>query len=58
MAAQIENRLTKDSIEKEETEVYERIQNIQQVVGNEEKIKDENPKITKDLFEELFGEKR
>ena len=58
MAAQIENRLTKDSIEKEETEVYERIQNIQQAVGNKEKIKDENPKITKDLFEELFGEKR
>ena len=58
MASRIEGELTKDSIEKEETEVYERIQNIQQAVGNKEKIKDENPKITKDLFEELFGEKR
>ena len=58
MASQIENRLTKDSIEKDETEVYERIQNIQEAVGNEKKIKEENPKITKDLFEELFGEKK
>ena len=58
MASRIEGELTKDSIEKDETEVYERIQNIQQAIGNEEKIKEEKPKITKDLFEELFGEKR
>ena len=58
MASLIEGRLTKQSIEKEETEVQERIQNIQQAVGNTENIKEEKPKITNDLFEELFGEKK
>ena len=58
MASQIEGRLTKQSIEKEETEVQERIQNIQEAVGNTENTKEEKPKITNDLFEELFGEKK
>ena len=58
MASQIESRLTKASIEQEETQVIERIQNIQQAVGNTEKAKEEKPKISNDLFEELFGEKK
>ena len=58
MASQIENRLTKASIEKDETEVQERIQSLKEVVGSPDKVKDEKPKITNDLFEELFGEKR
>jgi len=58
MAAQIEGRLTKESNEKDETEVQERIKNIKEVVGNYEGTSTEKPKITNDLFEELFGEKR
>ena len=58
MASQIESRLTKASIEQEETQVIERIQNIQQAVGDTEKVKEEKPKISNDLFEELFGEKK
>ena len=58
MASQIESRLTKASIEQEETQVIERIQNIQQAVGNTEQLSKEKPKITNDLFEELFGEKK
>jgi len=58
MAAQIEGRLTKESIEKDETEVQERIQSLKEVVGSPDKVNDEKPKITNDLFEELFGEKR
>ena len=58
MAAQIEGRLTKESNEKDETEVQERKQSLKEVVGSPDKIKDEKPKITNDLFEELFGEKR
>ena len=53
-----ESRLTKASIEQEETQVIERIQNIQQAVGNTEQLSKEKPKITNDLFEELFGEKK
>ena len=58
MASQIENRLTKASIEKDETEVQERIQSIKNVVGSPDNVTEEKPKITNDLFEELFGEKR
>ena len=44
--------------EDQETEVQERIQSIKNVVGSPDNVTEEKPKITNDLFEELFGEKR
>jgi len=61
MAAQIEGRLTKESIEKEETETFEKIKNIKEVLGavDEPTSQEEKPsKISTDLFDELFGDKK
>tara|TARA_B100000902_G_scaffold6559_1_gene8483 strand:- start:477 stop:1292 length:816 start_codon:yes stop_codon:yes gene_type:complete len=61
MAAQIEGRLTKQSIEKEETETFEKIKNIKEVLGSEDKpseLQDKPGKISNDLFDELFGDKK
>ena len=51
-------QLMKVDVEKDETEVQERIQSIKNVVGSPDNVTEEKPKITNDLFEELFGEKR
>ena len=61
MASQIEGRLTKESIEKEETETFEKIKNIKQVLdsGDAPTTQQEKPgKISTDLFDELFGDKK
>ena len=61
MAAQIEGRLTKESIEKEETETFEKIKNIKEVLGSNDKpveLQDKPGKISNDLFDELFGDKK
>ena len=61
MAAQIEGRLTKQSIEKEETETFEKIKNIKEVLGSDDKpveLQDKPGKLSNDLFDELFGDKK
>ncbi len=61
MASQIEGRLTKESIEQEETETFEKIKNIKQVLdsGDIPTTQQEKPgKISTDLFDELFGDKK
>ena len=61
MASQIEGRLTKESIEKEETETFEKIKNIKEVLdsGDIPTTQQEKPgKISTDLFDELFGDKK
>ena len=60
MPSQIEGRLTKESIEQEETETFEKIKNIKQVLdsGDIPTTQQEKPgKISTDLFDELFGDK-
>ncbi len=61
MASQIEGRLTKESIEQEETETFEKIKNIKEVLdsGDKPTTQQEKPgKISTDLFDELFGDKK
>jgi len=61
MASQIEGRLTKESIEQEETETFEKIKNIKEVLdsGDAPTTQQEKPgKISTDLFDELFGDKK
>ena len=61
MASQIEGRLTKESIEKEETETFEKIKNIKEVLSSDDKpleAQDKPGKISTDLFDELFGDKK
>ena len=61
MAAQIEGRLTKQSIEKEETETFEKIKNIKEVLGSDDtsvELQDKPSKLSNDLFDELFGDKK
>ena len=59
--SQIGSRLTKESIEKEETETFEKIKNIKEVLDSGDKPttqQEKRGKISTDLFDELFGDKK